>query len=90
MVNVEIVYIAADKTIIHRRLFLTPGATVGDALKESGLLATNPEVVSLPMGIFSRQVSLDTPLNPGDRIEIYRLLTLDPKEKRRQRAKAKD
>ena len=38
------------------------------------------------VGIFSRKVPLDHVLRDGDRIEIYRPLTADPKEMRRQRA----
>jgi len=34
-------------------------------------------------------VAPDAPLADGDRVEIYRPLLLDPKERRRQRAKRK-
>lgn len=89
MVRVELVYVASDKSLVHLKLSLGLGATVADALNESGVLITNPEVKGLPVGIFAKQVTLDTLLKSGDRIEIYRPLTLDPKEKRRQRAKIK-
>lgn len=39
----------------------------------------------LQVGIFSQKCSLDHRLEPGDRIEIYRPLLVDPKERRRQR-----
>lgn len=89
MVNVELVYVAADRSVLHCNLSLDKNASVQDALQASGLYKTNPELNQLPIGIFSKQVSLDTILKSGDRIEIYRSLTLDPKEKRRQRAKNK-
>lgn len=89
MLNVEMLYIAADKSIIHLQLALKPGATVADALNESGLLKTYPELSDLAIGIFAKRVELETPLRTGDRIEFYRPLTIDPKEKRRQRAKKK-
>ena len=38
------------------------------------------------MGIFGKRVALDHPLAPGDRVEIYRPLAMDPKEARRRRA----
>ena len=38
------------------------------------------------MGVFGRAVRPDTALNDGDRLEIYRGLTFDPKESRRRRA----
>jgi putative ubiquitin-RnfH superfamily antitoxin RatB of RatAB toxin-antitoxin module len=36
------------------------------------------------VGIFSRPVSHDTLLREGDRVEVYRPLKVDPKERRRQ------
>lgn len=39
----------------------------------------------LRIGIWGRVRSLDTPLRDRDRIEVYRPLTVDPKEARRQR-----
>ncbi len=89
MVNVEIVYSPADKPSIHLQLTLPAGATVADALAQSGLYNSHPDVVGLVVGIFAKQVPLDTVVKAGDRIEIYRLLLIDPKEKRRQRARQK-
>lgn len=86
MVKVELIYSAADKSLVHRALSLPLGATVADAIHQSGVLLTHPEVKDLPVGIFAKIVTRDRVLKPGDRIEIYRPLTLDPKEKRRQRA----
>jgi putative ubiquitin-RnfH superfamily antitoxin RatB of RatAB toxin-antitoxin module len=68
-------------------LDLKPGATVADALLESEITTTHPETKGLPVGIYSKPVSLDTVLQEGDRLEIYRPLMRDPKETRRQRAK---
>jgi putative ubiquitin-RnfH superfamily antitoxin RatB of RatAB toxin-antitoxin module len=38
------------------------------------------------LGVFSRRVHDDHVLADGDRVEVYRPLTLDPKEARRRRA----
>ncbi|MBA3537536.1 MAG: RnfH family protein [Tatlockia sp.] len=89
MVQVELVFIPAEGPIVHLHLSVEPGATVADVLETSGIFKTNPEVKKLPVGIFSKQVALDSQIKSGDRIEIYRPLSLDPMEKRRQRAKAK-
>lgn len=89
MVNVEIVYIKLDGSTVHLKLSLESGATIDDALVASNLLNTHPEVKDLPVGIFAKLKTRDTVLKAGDRIEIYRELSLDPKEKRRQRAKTK-
>ena len=90
MVNVEVVYSPADTPPIHVQLTLSAGATVADALLQSGLYNSHPDIVGLAVGIFAKQVPLDTAVKEGDRIEIYRLLLIDPKEKRRQRARQKD
>jgi putative ubiquitin-RnfH superfamily antitoxin RatB of RatAB toxin-antitoxin module len=61
---------------------LPAGALVRDALRASGMDA-DPNAV----GVFGKRVAHDTPLADGDRVEIYRPLALDPKERRRQRAR---
>ncbi|WP_269915260.1 RnfH family protein [Acinetobacter sp. HY1485] len=59
------------------------GMSVQDAIEQSGLDLPQDFVC----GIFSEKVGLDTVLNDGDRVEIYRPLTINPKEIRRNRAK---
>ncbi|KTD15121.1 Persistence and stress-resistance antitoxin PasI [Legionella gratiana] len=87
MVKIEVVYVPLKKTVVHKILELKLGATVSDALHASEIYVTYPETRSFPVGIFSKQVSLDQVLKEGDRIEIYRPLILDPKENRRKKAK---
>ncbi len=86
MVKIELVYVALGKTIVHLTLNLKTGSTVFEALNASEIYTTYPETKDLPVGIYAKQVSLDQVLKEGDRIEIYRPLVLDPKEKRRQKA----
>lgn len=65
------------------------GMTLADAIEQSGLrdLTTLPQQLSY--GIFSVKVDdLDHVLQPGDRVELYRPLSINPKEIRRQRAAA--
>jgi len=59
---------------------LPAGAVVRDALRAAGVQAEE-------VGVFGKRVRADTPLADGDRVEIYRALALDPKERRRQRAR---
>ena len=40
----------------------------------------------LSCGIFGQAVNADRPVQPGDRIEVYRPLIYDPKQRRRNRA----
>ena len=66
---------------------LPAGATVADALRISGVplrhrLATD---AALAVGIWGRRCGLDRALCAGDRVEVYRALTVDPKEARRLR-----
>ena len=87
MLNVTVVY-ALPQELFQDALELCPGSRVRDALAQSGVLEAFPEidVESVPLGIFSRRVELDTPLTEGDRVEIYRPLKLSPTDARRLRA----
>ena len=87
MLNVTVVY-ALPQELFQEALELCPGSRVRDALAQSGVLEVFPEidVESVPLGIFSRRVELDTPLTEGDRVEIYRPLKLSPTDARRLRA----
>ena len=87
MLNVTVVY-ALPQELFQEVLELCPGSRVRDALAQSGVLEAFPEidVESVPLGIFSRRVELDTPLTEGDRVEIYRPLKLSPTDARRLRA----
>ncbi|WP_133131080.1 RnfH family protein [Legionella yabuuchiae] len=87
MVTVEVIYAPRDKPLVHLKLTVNPGSTVADVLEQSGIKKNYPEVAQLSLGIFAKKVAPDTTVKPGDRIEIYRPLLIDPKEKRRQRAK---
>ena len=62
--------------------------TVLDAIRQSGLLEQYPELSqdALKVGIFGQSVTLDSLVQEGARIEIYRPLIIDPKTSRRQRA----
>jgi putative ubiquitin-RnfH superfamily antitoxin RatB of RatAB toxin-antitoxin module len=69
-------------------LRLPAGATVADALERSGLAAHHPEVdlAGAPVGIFGKLTDRKAILADGDRVEVYRALVADPKERRLRRA----
>lgn len=71
-----------------REVSVAPGATIEQAIAESGLLAELPEIdlAVHPVGIYGKKRALDTVLREHDRIEIYRPLVADPKDSRRRRA----
>lgn len=85
-VSVEVAY-AETRFQFLRRIELPKGATVAEAIAASGVAADSSiDVTLLDTGIWSRRVALDTVVNDGDRVELYRPLTADPKESRRRRA----
>ncbi|HBI21042.1 MAG TPA: RnfH family protein [Legionella sp.] len=89
MAPVEVVYIPAGNNALQALIPFIEGMTVAKALEQSGFLDRFPELVNGPVGIFSRAVSRDVLVQPGDRVELYRPLRLDPMETRRQRARRK-
>ncbi|MDF1678751.1 MAG: RnfH family protein [Legionellaceae bacterium] len=87
MEAVELVYVPEEGDVWHTSHTFQSGMTVADVLEISGIFKQHPEASRLPQGIFSKPVLADTVVKPGDRIELYRPLMGDPKEKRRARAK---
>ena len=87
-IRVSVIFAAAPDRMFLRELELPDDANVGDAIELSGLRAAFPSVQidDSHVGIFSRKATLDARLRDGDRVEIYRLLKIDPKEARRRRA----
>jgi len=88
--KVEVVYAlpaGADAVSVS----LPAGATLRDALLASGVLERHPEISleKQAFGIFGKRAQLETRLSPGDRVEVYRGLAIDPKEARRRRAARK-
>lgn len=87
-VVVEVVYASADRQRLCR-VDVPAGASVAAAIAASGLVEEfGLDEETLDVGIWSQRASLDTRVMPGDRIEIYRPLKIDPKLARRQRAAA--
>lgn len=68
-----------------------PTCTIENAIHRSGILIQFPEIdlAIQKVGVFSKVKKLHDKVKAGDRIEIYRALTMDPKEMRRKRAKSK-
>ena len=87
-IKVSLVY-APNPQPILRVLDVDAGTTIGQAIELSGILQEAPEInlVTMPVGIYGKKKTLDTVLQPRDRIEIYRPLIADPKDGRRRRAK---
>jgi putative ubiquitin-RnfH superfamily antitoxin RatB of RatAB toxin-antitoxin module len=84
--NVGVCYAEADRQV-WLRLETPDGSSVEQAIRHSGILRQFPEIdlARLKVGIFGKLVKLDAPVKEGDRIEIYRPITADPKTVRRRR-----
>ncbi|WP_266168208.1 RnfH family protein [Dyella subtropica] len=84
---VEVVYAESGRQLF-RRVELPFGSTVMQAVEASGIagMVEGLQIDPARLGVFSRKVQPDDVLSDGDRVEIYRPLTLDPKEARRKRA----
>ena len=86
-IAVEVAYALPEKQYLLR-VTLEEGATIAQAIEASGLLAlrTDIDLARNKVGIFSRPAKLQDTVQDGDRVEIYRPLTADPKALRRMRA----
>ncbi|PKM11203.1 MAG: RnfH family protein [Gammaproteobacteria bacterium HGW-Gammaproteobacteria-3] len=87
LIRVEVAYATPEEQPILN-VTLPEGATVEQAIVNSGILTRFPEIDlhTAKVGIFSSGCKLDTVLKESDRVEIYRPLLHDPKEARRNRA----
>jgi uncharacterized protein len=56
-------------------------ATVREAIEASGITLTFPslDLATQKVGVFGKLVALEARLEPGQRVEIYRPITADPK-----------
>src|SRR5210317_1011911 len=84
--KIQVVYATPDQQSIVE-LDVPDGTTVFEAAVQSGLANQFPDIDldTIPMGIFGVRVKTATTtiLHPGDRVELYRSLLVDPKESRR-------
>lgn len=85
--RVELVWSPQAGEVQHRWLQLEDGASLESALRGCAdfMAAQTQPLGELRIGIWGRVRPLETPLRERDRIEVYRPLTVDPKEARRLR-----
>ncbi len=89
LIEVEVAYARPERQVLVT-LDLPRGATLLDAIRQSGLLQQFPEIEleRVTLGVFGKIKAGHELLNSGDRVEIYRPLLVDPKQARRKRAAA--
>ncbi|MFT6268975.1 MAG: putative ubiquitin-RnfH superfamily antitoxin RatB of RatAB toxin-antitoxin module [Alphaproteobacteria bacterium] len=91
-IAIEITYALPDKQTLLS-LHVPPNTSVKEAIEQSGILQLHSDInlEENKVGIWYKTTKLSTVLKVGDRIEIYRPMTADPKEVRKLRAlKAKE
>ncbi|MFA6051279.1 MAG: RnfH family protein [Methylobacter sp.] len=84
--NVGVCYAESDRQL-WMRLEVPDNSTIEETINLSGVLKLYPEInlTSQKVGIFGKIAALDTPVNDGDRVEIYRQITADPQTVQRRR-----
>ena len=89
--TVRVVHAPAGAPPVEAVLAFTPGMTLADAVRASGISARCPQLnlAGARLGIWGHPRDPATLVHPGDRVEIYRPLTADPKTSRTLRAKKK-
>ena len=89
MIQVEVVFATPERQVL-RALQLPQGATVAEAIDRSGLQAVFDQVDfdRLEAGIWGRITERSCALQAGDRVELYRPLARDPRDARRELARA--
>lgn len=78
--HIGVCYAEAERQV-WLRIDVPEASLVEDVIERSGILKRFPEIDlnKQKVGIFGKLVKLDSPVKEGDRIEIYRAITADPK-----------
>lgn len=91
--EVQVCWLPAHGPALLRTVCLPPGSSLADAVEASGLQSVLPDASwrgaggHLRLAVHGVLKPADAPVRSGDRIDITRPLTVDPKEARRQRAR---
>ena len=84
--NVGVCYAESDRQL-WMRLEVPDESTVEEVINLSGVLKLYPEInlTTQKVGIFGKIAALTTTVKEGDRVEIYRQITVDPQTVQRRR-----
>lgn len=87
-IKVSVTYATPLEQIWHQ-IEVPESATLLTAITVSGILNECPEIdlKHNKVGVFGRLCDLHTNLNPGDRVEIYRPIKIDPEKLERKKYK---
>lgn len=89
-ISVSLVFALAEQQWLYETA-VPRGTSAQELIEQSNFLdeielLKDKAIESLDLGIYSQKIKPDALLEEGDRVEIYRPLTADPKEVRRQLA----
>jgi putative ubiquitin-RnfH superfamily antitoxin RatB of RatAB toxin-antitoxin module len=84
-IEVEVAFSLRAGDVQRATLVLPAGATLAQALERTGWALPQ----GLKIGVWGRQREPGDVLRDGDRVELYRGLTVDPKEARRKRYRSR-
>jgi uncharacterized protein len=86
--QVEVVYSPGPRQVMSWAVTLAAGSTLESALRATAF-SEFPELRSerLAVGVWGGKTGLTHRLQSGDRVEVYRVLRVDPKVARRERFK---
>ncbi|MCK5828928.1 MAG: RnfH family protein [Methylococcales bacterium] len=85
--EVEVAFASSNEQVCIS-IKVEDSVTVNEAIVKSGITDqfTEIDLVKMKVGIFGKICNLDTILEEGDRVEIYRFLLHNPMDARRNRA----
>lgn len=85
--SVTVVYSAEPRCAVEVALSVPRGCTASQARDRAAPVWGVPSdaLHPLQLGVWGKPVSAQHPLRDGDRVELYRPLTVDPKVARRER-----
>jgi uncharacterized protein len=88
-IEVEVAYALPERQLILK-LEVPQGTTAIEAVRLSGIEEQFPEIElgKNRLGVFGKLCKPERTLQPGDRVEIYRPLIVDPRAARRELAAA--
>lgn len=91
MLSVSVTY-ADPENPLWLKVKVPDGSTVEQAIRTSDLLTRYPhmDLDAIKVGIFGKATELTTPINDGDRVELYLPITVDPKTVPRRKKPAED
>ena len=87
MIEVTLCCAPAPRVVFEQVLHMPEGCTLREAVEASALRREHPQLdwASLQPGVWGRAAAWDQALAAGDRVELCRPLSVDPKVARRER-----